>query len=622
LSKTKKLINAPETVIQDMVGGMLAAHRDLLEPVGVSGRVIRAKDGPRKGKVGIVIGGGSGHEPAFVGYVGRGLADATAIGNVFSCPPPDPIIEAARSVEGGEGILFLFGNYDSDAMNFEMAAEQLTEEGIPVASVPVTDDVASAPPERRNERRGVAGDFFVFKIVGAAADQMKPLEEVERIALKANHNTATMGVALNSCSLPQTRKPNFEIGENEMEIGMGLHGEPGIRRLSLDTANGVTDLLMDFIQQELRLQPGERVGVLVNGLGSTTQMELYILYNRLQQCLDTLGVSIHRSFVGEFATSLDMGGASISLLKLDDELAELLDHPCKAAGLSVGIPPQPIKMEDRLPLVAREPKIAASGKIDGKLQEDAQANDDEATAEIAEEPSGGIPANTTTAITGDILVNMFRAAAIAIEDRADWLSELDGVIGDGGHGITMELGWKAVRQALRNYPSGQDIDVIFCFIAEVFLNAVGSTPGPLYASALRNAAKVSSGLKQLDAEATVRFLEAAMEGIRARGKANPGDKTMLDAWWPAAKAARAALDNGADITDCLRAAAKGAEKGMKQTAAIAARYGRSSKMGERSLGHIDPGAASSFVVIDALRRSFEAQTLDPVESAARPVFRI
>nr|WP_319486676.1 dihydroxyacetone kinase subunit DhaL [uncultured Cohaesibacter sp.] len=618
MSKTKKLINAPETVIQDMVGGMLAAHRDLLEPVGVSGRVIRAKDGPRKGKVGIVIGGGSGHEPAFVGYVGRGLADATAIGNVFSCPPPDPIIEAARSVEGGEGVLFLFGNYDSDAMNFEMAAEQLTLEGIPVAAVPVTDDVASAPPERRNERRGVAGDFFVFKIVGAAADQMKPLEEVERIALKANHNTATMGVALNSCSLPQTRKPNFEIGENEMEIGMGLHGEPGIRRLTLDTANGVTDLLMDYIQQELRLQPGDRVGVLVNGLGSTTQMELYILFNRLQQCLDALGVSTHRSFVGEFATSLDMGGASISLLKLDDELAELLDHPCKAAGLSVGSPPQPISLEDSLPLVARAPKIAASGKTDGEPQEDAQANGDTQADQASEET----PAEIATAITGNILVNMFRAAAIAIEDRADWLSELDGVIGDGGHGITMGLGWKAVRQALRDYPADQDIDAIFCFIAEVFLNAVGSTPGPLYASALRNAAKVSSGLKQLDAEATVRFLEAAMEGIRARGKANPGDKTMLDAWWPAAKAARAALENGADITDCLRAAAKGAEKGMKQTASIAARYGRSSKMGERSLGHIDPGAASSFVVIDALRRSFEAQTLDPVESAARPVFRI
>ncbi len=614
MSKTKKLINAPETVIQDMVGGMLAAHRDLLEPVGVSGRVIRAKDGPRRGKVGIVIGGGSGHEPAFVGYVGRGLADATAIGNVFSCPPPDPIIEAARSVEGGEGILFLFGNYDSDAMNFEMAAEQLIEEGIPVASVPVTDDVASAPPERRNERRGVAGDFFVFKIAGAAADQMKPLEEVERIALKANHNTATMGVALNSCSLPQTRKPNFEIGENEMEIGMGLHGEPGIRRLSLDTANGVTDLLMDFIQQELCLQPGERVGVLVNGLGSTTQMELYILYNRLQQCLDALGVSIHRSFVGEFATSLDMGGASISLLKLDDELAELLDHPCKAAGLSVGIPQEPVRTEDRLPLVASEPKRAPTGKVDPQQQDDAQ----ESGGALAE----AMPEDTTTAITGDILVNMFRTAAIAIEDRADWLSELDGVIGDGGHGITMGLGWKAVRQALRDYPANQDIDAIFCYIAEVFLNAVGSTPGPLYASALRNAAKVSAGLKQLDAEATVRFLEAAMEGIRSRGKANPGDKTMLDAWWPAAKAARAALENGADITDCLRAAAKGAEKGMKQTAAIAARYGRSSKMGERSLGHIDPGAASSFVVLDALRRSFEAQTLDPVESAARPVFRI
>nr|WP_321443340.1 dihydroxyacetone kinase subunit DhaL [uncultured Cohaesibacter sp.] len=601
MSKAKKLINAPETVIMDMVAGMLGAHCDILEPVGDSGRVIRAKDGPRKGKVGIVIGGGSGHEPAFAGYIGRGLADATAIGNVFSCPPPDPIVEAARAVDGGEGILFLYGNYASDSMNFDMAAEKLSEDGIKVCSVPVTDDVSSAPPERRHERRGVAGDIFVFKIAGAAADRMMPLDDVKNIALRANLSTATMGVALKSCSLPQTRKPNFEIGENEMEIGMGLHGEPGIRRTSLDTADNVADLLMAFIQEELQLTAGEKVGVLVNGLGSTTTMELYILFNRLKQSLDEMDVLIHRSFVGEFATSLDMGGASISVIKLDDEMAELLDHSCYSVALAIGAPPEPIDQKDWLPMVP--------------VAIDPEANKASGTS------LGGEAARPGGEITSSIFINMVRAAAIAVEDKADWLSELDGVIGDGGHGITMREGWRSVRKALEIYPEDEDIEAICNHVAGIFLNAVGSTPGPLYATALRTASKVAAGRDGLDTEATVKFIEAAADGIRFRGKANPGDKTMLDAWWPAAEAARAAFTKGADTTDCLRAAAKGAERGMKQTAEIAARHGRSSKMGERSLGHIDPGAASSFVVIDALRRSFEAQTLDPVESAARPIFK-
>ena len=557
-----------------MVAGMLGAHRDILEPVGNSGRVIRAKDGPRKGKVGIVIGGGSGHEPAFAGYVGRGLADATAIGNVFSCPPPDPILEAARAVEGGQGILFLYGNYTSDVMNFDMAAEQLSEEGIRVCSVPVTDDVSSAPPERREERRGVAGDFFVFKIAGAAADQMLPLDEVRDIAIKANRSTATMGVALNSCSLPQTRKPNFLIGENEMEIGMGLHGEPGIRRTSLESADDVADLLMEFIQEELQLASGDRVGVLVNGLGSTTMMELYILYNRLKQSLDDMDVSIHRSFVGEYATSLDMAGASISLIKLDDQMANLLDHPCFSVGLTVGTPPAPIDEKDSLPLPSE-----AKGPIGTTEPRSAPAGQQQ-------RPGGEI--------TSAIFIEMLRTAAIAIEDKADWLSELDGVIGDGGHGITMRQGWRAVRLALEDYPEDHDIEAICNSIAETFLNSVGSTPGPLYATALRSAAKVAAGRDGLDTEATVQFLEAAVEGIRFRGKANPGDKTMLDAWWPAAKAARAAFLKGADTTDCLRAAAKGAERGMKQTAEIAARHGRSAKMGRTVAGASRPRSRVKF----------------------------
>ncbi|WP_439603679.1 dihydroxyacetone kinase subunit DhaK, partial [Shinella sp.] len=228
--KTKKLINAPENIIAEMIEGMVGAHPDMLRVEGATGRAVVAVDGPRDGKVGIVVGGGSGHEPAFAGYVGRGLADAAAVGNIFASPSPSHIVEAARAVDGGVGVVMLYGNYTGDVLNFTMAAEELEQAGIAVRHVAVADDVASAPIERKSERRGIAGDFFVFKVAGAAADLGEPLARVEVLAQAANDATRSMGVALSPCSLPQTGKPNFTIGDDEMEIGMGLHGEPGIRR--------------------------------------------------------------------------------------------------------------------------------------------------------------------------------------------------------------------------------------------------------------------------------------------------------------------------------------------------------------------------------------------------------
>ena len=600
VTKTKKLINTPEAIIPEMIEGMLGAHPDILQSAGVTGRVIMAVDGPRRGKVGIVVGGGSGHEPAFAGYVGRGLADAAAVGNVFASPSPEPIAEAARAVNGGAGVLFLYGNYTGDVMNFDMAAEVAARDGIEVRSVQVADDVASAPADRRGERRGIAGDFFVFKVTGAMADRMASLDEVERIALKANLATATMGVALGACSLPQTLKPNFEIGDDEMEVGMGVHGEPGIRRSKVESADMVSETLTNLIIEELALSHGDRVAILVNGLGSTSLMELYLLHRRARQILDARGVTIYKSFVGEFITSLEMAGASISLIKLDDELTDLLDHPCYTTALKVGAPPAP---------------VAAAAR----LTRDVSAHHDAAAATQQARATGERP---TGEITAAIFARMIEAVSHAIEDRSEWLSELDGVIGDGDHGVTMSIGWKAVRESLAERPADEDIEATCQRVAKAFLDAVGASSGPLYASAFLKASEAAAGRDGLDAASLVAFLDAAMQGIRMRGKAEPGDKTMVDAWWPAVESARKALSEGADVVDCLRAAAAGAERGMKETANIAARRGRSSKLGERSLGHIDPGSASSFVMIDTMRRSFEEQTLDRVEQAARPVRRI
>lgn len=333
--QTKKIINNGDDAVDEMVEGILAAHPDVLKAVDGAPRAIVARNGPRQGKVGLVIGGGSGHEPSFVGFVGKGLADAAAIGNVFASPPPDPIIECTKAADGGAGVLYMYGNYAGDVMNFDMAAEMVEMDGIEVRTVLTTDDVASAPRAERHKRRGVAGNFFVFKAAGAACDMMMSLDECERIARKANDHTFTMGVALSPCSLPQTRKWNFEMGPDDMEVGMGIHGEPGIAREPLQSADQIVDRMMDQLLGEMGLAPGSKVAVLVNSLGSTPLMELYIMNRRVHRRLADAGATIHRTFVGSYCSSLEMAGASITLMHLDEELQRMIDHPCDCAMFSV-----------------------------------------------------------------------------------------------------------------------------------------------------------------------------------------------------------------------------------------------------------------------------------------------
>ncbi|MBN9073578.1 MAG: dihydroxyacetone kinase subunit DhaK [Rhizobiales bacterium] len=334
--QTKKLINDGAKAVDEMLLGVLAAHPRHVRALEGSPRSIVARHAPRPGKVGLVVGGGSGHEPTFLGFVGKGLADACAVGNVFASPPPDPIIECAKAVNGGAGVLFTYGNYAGDVMNFDMAAEMLAMDDIEVRTVLTTDDIASAPADQRHKRRGVAGNFFVFKATGAACDRMLSFDECERIARKANDHTFTMGVALAPCSLPQTRRPNFELGEDEMEMGMGIHGEPGVTRGPLKSADAVADEIIDRIFGEMVPSRGDRVAVLVNSLGSTPLMELYILNSRVAQRLADAGIQTHATWVGNYCTSLEMAGASITLHRLDGELQDMLDHPCDCAMFRAG----------------------------------------------------------------------------------------------------------------------------------------------------------------------------------------------------------------------------------------------------------------------------------------------
>lgn len=320
----KKIINNPDLVVDEMLEGMVAAHPEYIRKLDNADVLVR-KNSPIKGKVALVSGGGSGHEPAHGGYVGEGMLDAAVAGAVFTSPTPDQIYEAIKAVDGGNGVLLVIKNYSGDVMNFEMAKDMADMEGIKVESVIVNDDVAVENSTFTAGRRGIAGTVFVHKIAGAKAETGASLDEVKNVAEKVINNVGSMGMALSSCIVPAAGKPNFTLGEDEVEIGMGIHGEPGTHREKLKSADEITEHLLNKILEDIKVESGEEVAVMINGLSSTPLMELYIVNRRVSELLKEKGIKVHKTFVGEYMTSLEMAGFSISLLKLDDELKELLD---------------------------------------------------------------------------------------------------------------------------------------------------------------------------------------------------------------------------------------------------------------------------------------------------------
>lgn len=323
----KKLINDPIQVVDETIAGILKAYPFHLRMAKDSQRALVRVDAPIKGKVAICTGGGSGHIPVFLGYVGPGLLDGVSVGNVFSSPSADAMLAATKEVNGGAGVIYLFGNYGGDVMNFEMAAEMAGMEDIPVKMCTAADDIAAAPREQRERRRGIAGIFFAYKIAGAKADTMASLDEVKLITDRVIENTCTMGVALSPCTIPAAGKPTFTIADDEMEIGMGIHGEKGIERTKLMKADEVASIMAKKVIEDLPFRRGDEVAILVNGLGATPPEELFILYNKIDDIIKGEGIKVYRTYVGEYATSMEMAGASLSMLKLDDEFKKLLDAP-------------------------------------------------------------------------------------------------------------------------------------------------------------------------------------------------------------------------------------------------------------------------------------------------------
>lgn len=322
----KKIMNEANDVVGEMLDGFVEAHSRYYGKLDdVNGVVYKQK---RTEKVALVIGGGSGHEPMFCGFVGRGLADAAACGNIFASPDPGTIVETAKAVDAGKGVLFSYGNYAGDNLNFDMAEELLAEEGIKTAHVRVWDDCVSAPADRISDRRGIAGDVFVFKIAGAACDLGYSLKEATAAAEKARDNTRSVGIATSPATIPGLEKPTFELGPNEIEFGMGLHGEPGVMRTIMQPADDIADTLFNSVVQDMPLAPGSEVCVLVNGLGSTSVLEMSIVYRHIKQRLDEAGVKVYDADINSYCTCQEMGGLSVTVMKLDDELKKLYDQPC------------------------------------------------------------------------------------------------------------------------------------------------------------------------------------------------------------------------------------------------------------------------------------------------------
>jgi dihydroxyacetone kinase-like protein len=324
----KKILNQPADYVLEMLEGLCAAHPGYFRRHGAEGRVLARPDAPVRGKVGIVTGGGSGHLPVFTGYMGPGLLDACAIGDVFASPGVDLMADAIRVANSGAGVLRLYGNYGGDIMNFDMAGEIVEMEDIRTTTVLVADDVASAGPEERHKRRGVAGMVYCYKIAGAKAAEMATLDEVTAVARKAAEACRSIGVALAPCTVPRAGKPTFTIGDSEMEIGMGIHGEPGVRRSPLRTADEIAGEMLGLLLADRPLASGDRVSVLCNSLGATPLEELYIVYRHIAAKLSELGVTIVAPLVGRYATSMEMTGMSLTFCKLDEELETLLKAPC------------------------------------------------------------------------------------------------------------------------------------------------------------------------------------------------------------------------------------------------------------------------------------------------------
>ncbi len=560
----KKLINDARSVVREMLEGIADCNPELalLDTENVA-LLAGIPENPADRPVAIISGGGAGHEPAHAGYVGKGLLTAAVTGDVFTSPSVDAVLSAIRACAGPLGAVLIVKNYTGDRLNFGLAAELAQVEGIPVEVVVVADDVALGdlvPPERR---RGIAGTIFIHKIAGAAAVAGKPLAEVALLARDAASRLGTMGLGLGTCTVPAAKRPGFSLGENEIELGLGIHGEKGVERTEIQSADVLSERLLTQIKDDIPVQSGDRVALLVNGLGATPPMELAIVARHALSSLRGAGIIVERAWTGNFLTALEMPGCSISLLRLKEADLPLLSAPTSA------------------------PAWQGTGAI--PLER----------AIVAAPP---VPPESYPTAGDSAEAQKLRAIALhvadALEQAEPHLTDLDSKAGDGDLGVSMMRGAAAIKAE----PNGAWSDAATALLstANALRKAIGGSSGPFYAVALTRAGRFLETCETIDGGAIAKAFRIAVEAISEIGGAKPNDRTMLDALHPALLALEAARKQGLDGKAAWRKAADAAEAGAQATASMSPKLGRASYLGERAVGAPDGGAAAVAIWMKAI----------------------
>lgn len=568
----KKIINNPQNVVMEMCNGIVLAHPELeLIP---KYKIIKKKK-QNKEKVTLISGGGSGHEPAHAGFVGKGLLDAAVCGDVFASPSQIQVYQAIRETAGDKGTLLIIKNYSGDMMNFKNAAYLAQEDGIPVDYIKVDDDIAVTDSLYTVGKRGVAGTVFVHKIAGAAAEKGMDLAQVKRLAEKTVSNVKSIGFAFTSCTVPAKGTPTFVLGDDEMEYGVGIHGEPGIRREKLVTADELAKKMTDALLKGLQPDPGQEIAILVNGFGGTPAQELYLLNNSVNKELTKHPVVVSRTLVGSYMTSIDMAGASLSILKLDPELKDLLTAPCCAPVFTI------TDWQASIPYTS----VEDTSKTDLNASYQIQTNVDCAVIH-------------NNCISLDNIIYMVDCMSESVIRNEVPFCELDSHAGDGDFGMSIAKGFRRLKEEW-NEIMAHHTDTIGDFLdacSLVIMEHCGGASGPIWGSAFRAAGKYTGAKKELSISEFAQMLQASIKGIQATGErsfgrgAEIGDKTLIDAFIPCANTWSLCAKAGEDVLTTLIRAARATEDGARATEKIVARMGRAGTVGERSLGYPDAGA--------------------------------
>ena len=563
------LFNDPTAFATDAIRGLALSHPDHVAVV--HGGVVRATETPA-GQPALVIGGGSGHYPAFAGWVGPGLAHGAPCGNVFASPSASQVHAVARSAENGGGVILGFGNYAGDVLHFGAAAEKLRAEGIDVRIVKVSDDIASNTPENHRDRRGIAGDLPVFKIAGAAIEAGADLADAERIAWAANDATRSFGVAFDGCTLPGADAPLFHVSDGQMGVGLGIHGEPGVRDEPLGSADEIATLLVEgiLVEQPTRSEGGYqgRAAVVLNGLGTVKYEELFVVYAKVAELLEAAGITPVRPEVGEFVTSLDMAGLSLSLVFLDEELERHWLAPVDT----------PAHHRGAMPALERPRRTS-----------------------FWEAGADGTPASTDESreVAAEIAGVLDRFEAVCAREEAE-LGRIDAIAGDGDHGQGMAYGSRGAAEAAHAaLADGAGARTVLVRAGEAWSESAGGTSGALWGAALIAAGGVFADDGGRSPRTTVEALDAGIDAVQRLGGARVGDKTMIDAAVPF-RAALAEAFTGENTAAAILAAATTAREAADATAGITAALGRARVLGDKSLGAPDPGAISFSILMTEL----------------------